>query len=113
MKTPTGKDCPYFFGDYFRGRSIEECRLIGKNPPPQNWTRDLCKNCPVPVITLANACPNITLRPTIKSGFLGFSRRVVISAWCSKSQSDVKIPEVGCGLCHPLDPFINHEQQVK
>lgn len=107
MKTPAGQECPYFFGDYYRGRSNEECRLIGKNPPPQNWTRDLCTTCPVPGITRANACPNMILTPTIKKGFLGLKRKVTISAWCTKSNSDVKVPEVGCGICHPIDSFVN------
>jgi len=28
MKTPAGKDCKYFYGDYYRGRDLEECNLL-------------------------------------------------------------------------------------
>ena len=59
MRTPAGKECPYFFGDYYRGRNIEKCNLIGEADPPRNWKPDLCKNCPVPAILLANGCKNL------------------------------------------------------
>ena len=29
MKTPAGKECKYFYGNYYRGAHQEECRLIG------------------------------------------------------------------------------------
>jgi hypothetical protein len=28
MRTPAGTECKYFYGDYYRGRSQEECRLL-------------------------------------------------------------------------------------
>ena len=28
MRTPAGKECRYFYGNYHRGRGIEECRLL-------------------------------------------------------------------------------------
>ena len=28
MKTPAGKECKFFYGDYYRGRQHEECRLL-------------------------------------------------------------------------------------
>jgi hypothetical protein len=60
MRTPFGSECPFFYGNYFRGKSDEECRLIGNRPPPDNWTPDLCKSCPVPAILRANACKNMS-----------------------------------------------------
>ena len=54
MRTPAGKDCTFFFGDYHRGRNEEECRLLKSND--LEWTPDLCSNCPLPEIQLANAC---------------------------------------------------------
>jgi hypothetical protein len=102
MKTPYGIECPFFYGDYYRGKDHEECRLIGVHSSPNNWTRDLCKNCPVPSIKRANACPTLILTPRIQKGFFGLKRQVKITAFCSKSQTTVKEPEVGCGICHPL-----------
>lgn len=104
MRTPAGTECKYFFGDYFRGKNHEECRLIGNAVPPHHWTPDLCQKCPVPRILLANSCPNMILSAQVKRAFLGIKRQVVVSAYCTKSQTDVKEPEVGCGQCHPLPP---------
>ncbi len=102
MRTPAGVECPYFFGDYFRGRNREECRLIGKQPPPHHWTPDLCKTCPVPAITRANACPHMQLKASVTRGFLFLKRQVKVTAYCTKSQQNVAEPAVGCGQCHPL-----------
>jgi len=102
MRTPFGNECPFFYGDYYRGKHQEECRLIGIQPPPNKWTPDLCKTCPVPAIKLANACPNMVLTPHIQKGMRVLKRKVKVTAYCTKSQSDVKEPKVGCGICHPL-----------
>lgn len=103
MRTPNGIECVYFYGNYFRGKSEEECRLIGRQKAPKNWTPDLCLACPVPGILRANACKNLSFTPTIgKKWFLG-KRRVSVVAFCSKSNTIVRTPQVGCGLCHPLE----------
>lgn len=102
MRTPYGNECPYFYGDYFRGKSKEECRLIGNQPSPGNWTRDLCKSCPVPSILRANACTNMSLTPKISRKLLLGKREVKVEAFCSKAQALVKEPHVGCGFCHSL-----------
>ena len=101
MRTPAGRECKYFYGNYFRGHHQEECRLIGNPPPPHNWTPDLCKTCPVPGIQLANACPNLILHGEVDLGFLRLKHRVKISAYCQKSKQNVAEPEIGCGQCHP------------
>ncbi len=102
MRTPFGTECPYFYGDYYRGKSQEECRLIGILPSPGNWTRDLCKTCPVPSIHRANACENMSLTAKISRKFPLGKRSVQITAYCSKVQGFVKEPKVGCGFCHSL-----------
>ncbi len=104
MRTKFGFDCPYFFGDYYRGRNQEECRLL-KGASAGRWTPDLCKTCPVPGIVRANSCPNIVLSAEIGRGLLGLKRQVKVEAYCTKSNSTVAEPEVGCGECHPL-PFL-------
>src|SRR5262245_45913125 len=103
MKTPFGKECPYFYGDYFRGRNVEECRLL--SAAGQDWSRELCKFCPVPDISRANACEFMKLNPRVtRSLSAAFMRRVQINAYCEKSKKKVSEPHVGCGECHEL-PF--------
>lgn len=103
MRTPFGAECPYFYGDYHRGRNLEECRLIGNQPPPQNWTADLCGTCPVPAIKRANACEHMQLTAVIKKRFGLFKRYVTVTAYCQKSETQVTQPHIGCGQCHPLE----------
>ncbi|MBI4926633.1 MAG: hypothetical protein HY835_02630 [Anaerolineae bacterium] len=111
MRTPAGVECPYFYGNYFRGRSEEECRLIGPKAPPGNWTPNLCKNCPVPAIARANACENMVLTAQVRSNLFGLIRRVDVQAYCTLSKTDVKEPQIGCGQCHPLpDEFTLKDQ---
>ena len=103
MKTPFGKECPYFYGDYFRGRNVEECRLL--RAAGQEWSRDLCKFCPVPDIARANACEFMQLNAKVTRPFsAAFLRRVQVNAYCEKSKKKVSEPHVGCGECHTL-PF--------
>ncbi len=104
MKTPAGTECPYFYGNYFRGRSQEECRLIGYQPPPHHWSPNLCKSCPVPAIQRHNACPNMVLEAEVQNNLFGLFRRVKVSAHCTLSQGPVADPHIGCGQCHPLPP---------
>ncbi len=106
MRTPFGFDCPHFYGDYYRGRSREECRLI-VNTASQQWKVELCKSCPVPAITRSNNCENMSLYATIKKGFLS-KPHVEVTAYCSKSQSEVKVPALGCELCHQDLPLIKN-----
>jgi hypothetical protein len=98
MKTPAGTECKYFYGDYYRGRDHEECRLVGAS-----WKRDLCRSCPVPSIILANACEFMTLNAEVgRSLATGFQRRVRVTAFCAKTQRTGFDPHIGCGECHPL-----------
>jgi hypothetical protein len=104
MRTPAGIDCKFFYGNYFRGRKQEECRLIGNAPAPHHWTPDLCAKCPVPEILRANACEHMELRAQAQRSLLGLIKKVEVTAYCHMSQQTVAEPEVGCGLCHPLPP---------
>ncbi len=97
----TGKECPYFYGDYFRGRRFEECRLLGKSNPP--WEVKLCKACPVPGIRLANACPNMILTAEVVSTLFRFGKKVKVDAYCTKTHQVVKNPYTGCGKCHSIE----------
>ncbi len=100
MRTPAGFECRYFYGNYFRGRNVEECRLV-----THDWTPKLCNTCPVPAILRANACPNLVLEGRVERRLLGFSKQVKVTAYCTKTASPVKEPAIGCGQCHPLPPL--------
>ena len=103
MKTPAGTECKYFYGDYFRGRNIEECRLL--KAAQERWTPDLCRSCPVPGILQANACEFLQLRGHVGRPIgAALQRRVQVSAYCEKVDRSVQEPKIGCGECHPLPP---------
>jgi len=102
MKTPYGIECAYFYGDYYRGKNVEECRLIGHQAPPHDWRVSVCKKCPVPDILRANSCSNMVLKGKIQSFAFGLNRHIEISAYCTKAGKPVAEPHVGCGICHPI-----------
>jgi len=111
MRTPAGRECPYFYGDYYRGRSHEECRLLKAADSPQDWNAELCETCPVPNIARANSCQKMRLSARVtRSVFDVFQRRVHISAFCEKTQRKVKNPEIGCGECHRLPPIFEGKE---
>ena len=99
MVTPAGKECRFYYQDYFRGRSEQECRLIKANPRSPNWQPKDCAACPVPDILKANSDPNLVLEATVKPGFLGLNRHVSVYAFCSRHLIDVDKPEAGCPKC--------------
>lgn len=109
MITPAGKECTFFYGDYFRGRENEECRLL--EPAGLEWTPVLCNTCPMPEIFQANGCENMRFSPEIKKPLFFMKPQVIISTSCVKCECEVEEPEIGCGLCHPdlsftlLDPI--------
>jgi hypothetical protein len=104
MRTPAGKECAYFFGDYYRGRQREECRLLASASPPLHWRREMCTTCPVPDILRANACPHMDLIPRLERPFPFIRQEVRVSTTCSRSGRTGFDPHIGCGQCHPLPP---------
>jgi hypothetical protein len=111
MRTPAGFECPFFYGNYFRGRSHEECRLIGDAAPPRNWTPKLCNSCPIPGIIRANSCPNIVFEADVQQMLFGLKKQVKIKAFCRVSQKYVDEPEIGCGQCHPIPPVFMEKSE--
>ena len=99
MITPYGQECKYYYQDFHRGRSTQECRLLRHRPQEEQWGPSLCKNCPVPSILRANACPNMVLAGRIVRRFF-FWRGVEVSASCLETMEEVENPYVGCGRCH-------------
>jgi hypothetical protein len=103
MKTPAGSECKYFYGDYYRGRNHEECRLLGAE-----WTPKLCATCPVPGIDRANACEYMQLRAQVARPLgAAFQRRVQVSTFCVKTERSGFDPHIGCGECHPVPPVFD------
>lgn len=102
MKTPAGKECRFFYGDYYRGRKNEECRLLDSAAPPLPWKPDLCKDCPVPDILLANACPHLQLQPSLARPFPFIHQQVRVQPYCTQTRRSGFDPHIGCGECHPL-----------
>jgi len=102
MRTPAGKECRFFYGDYFRGRDREECRLLLSASPPLPWKPSLCTTCPVPEILLANACQNLELIPRLARPFPFLTQGVNVQSFCGKTRRSGFDPHIGCGECHPL-----------
>jgi hypothetical protein len=102
MQTPFGKECKFFYGDYYRGKNHEECRLLTPAVSAQKWKSTLCKSCPVPNILQANSCQFMNLKGRVSDGILGVGKSMKISAYCEKCQCAVKEPQIGCGMCHPI-----------
>ncbi len=100
MQTPAGKSCKFYYEDYFRGTSTQECRLIERNPKGGKWKPSLCKSCPVPDILRQNACPNLALEASVEKSFFGLREGVKVFAVCTQKLTEVKEPAVGCGDCH-------------
>lgn len=98
MRTPAGVDCRHFYGDYFRGRNVETCRLLQANG--EKWEPRLCQACPVPGILMANACGKLRLKARVRRSVRSvFARRVHIEALCDATGAKVAEPYVGCGSC--------------
>lgn len=95
MKTPAGKECKHYYEDFHRGRNIQECRLVKRNPDSKSWHPNDCEKCPVPDILLANADPDMELTLTISSGFLGFGRQYAVTAKSLRDGTPIEDPYIG------------------
>jgi hypothetical protein len=99
MRTPAGTECRYYYEDFYRGRSTQECRLLRQSPGSLPWEPRVCGRCPVPAILRANGCLHMVLHARLVRRWL--RRRVVVEAHCTLHQVAVEDPYVGCGHCHP------------
>ncbi len=104
MRTPAGTECPFFYGDYYRGRNREECRLLPGPGAEKRWSRDLCKTCPIPEIARANSCEFQELDLRVKRSLLGQRRATLLGVHCHKCECQVADPHIGCGQCHAALP---------
>ncbi len=99
MKTPYGKECKFFYADYYRGREDQNCRLLERNPDSDPWFPALCQNCPVPDILAANGNPNLRLRAWVGKGFLGITKKVQVEAVCGLHGVEILDSKKGCDQC--------------
>jgi hypothetical protein len=95
MINPAGKECRHYYQDFHRGRDLQECRLVKRNPNSESWHPNDCSKCPVADILLANADPDMELTVTIKKGFLGFGRKVEVTAKSLRDGTAIADPFVG------------------
>jgi hypothetical protein len=103
MRTPDGRECAFYYEDYFRGRSVQECR-IPKGERSAHWRPQDCAKCPVPEVLRANASPYLRLTLTIKQTLLGFSRKMAVHAWCERHDIPIPDPYTGCPGCNDERP---------
>jgi hypothetical protein len=95
---PKPVDCPYFFGDYHRGRDIEKCRLIERNREnTRPWRRPLCDTCPVPGIVRNTTCKHLALEGSVVRKMLVMDR-VEVYAICTEHVLELKDPN-HCPQC--------------
>lgn len=95
MITPNGKSCKHYYQDFHRGRNVQECRLVRSNPDSADWHTTDCARCVVPDILMANADPDMELTLTIKKGFLGFGRKLELTARDRRDGTVIENPYVG------------------
>jgi hypothetical protein len=91
-------DCPYFYGDYHRGRDEERCRLIERNRENRHpWRRALCDSCPVPGILRSSTCRHLALEASVGRRLLLIDR-VEVYAICTEHILELPDPR-HCPQC--------------
>ena len=98
MSTYKPVNCRYFYGDYFRGKEKETCRLLESSPGNRTaWKRKLCDTCPVPELLLTSSCRDLLLEGKVTKSFL--RERVAVSfAVCATHMLDLDDP-AHCPQC--------------
>ena len=104
MINPAGQECRFYYQDFHRGRSEQECRLIESNPESADWRESDCSICAAPEILRANNSPDLVLQAMVKKGILGMNRHVKVTASCSRHLIEVPKPHVGCPKCAKEKP---------
>ncbi len=90
--------CRYFFGDYHRGKNVEECRLLAASPNNTiAWRRAHCDSCPVPETLIASNCRDLALEAEVKRRFL-VERVNITFAVCLKHMEELADP-LYCPKC--------------
>jgi hypothetical protein len=91
-------NCRYFYGDYFRGKEKEECRLLESSPNNRRqWRRGLCNSCPVPEIVITSNSRDLVLEAAIERKFLREQVEVTFAV-CAKHLLELSDPRY-CPQC--------------
>lgn len=91
-------NCKYFYGDYFRGKNKEECRLLDANPNNSRpWRRSLCERCPVPAIVMETNSRDLRLEAEVRRSFLR-DKVTVTFAICAHHMVELEDP-TRCSQC--------------
>ena len=112
MITPVGRECRFYYENFHRGASDQECRLVDANINSPDWRPTDCKSCPVPDILKSNSDPNLVLEATVKTGFLGMGRKVEVKAFCSRHLVSVPQPKTGCPNCNAEKPGLKELEDL-
>ncbi|MEM7129493.1 MAG: hypothetical protein AAF702_24385 [Chloroflexota bacterium] len=95
---PNPVNCRYFYGDYHRGRNVEECRLIEGSPnKTRPWKRKLCDSCPVPELIIVSNSRDLILEAEVQRSFLR-ENVVVTFAVCGKHMVELEDGK-NCPVC--------------
>jgi hypothetical protein len=91
-------NCRYFYGDYFRGKNVEACRLLEASPDNQiPWKRKHCDTCPVPEVLIASNTRSLELEAAVRRRLL--RERVEITfAVCTRHMEELHDP-LRCPQC--------------
>lgn len=96
MKKPV--NCRYFYGDYFRGKNKEECRLLASNPAnAHTWKRSYCDSCPIPEILIVSNSRDLALEAAVSKRFLRGQVEVTFAV-CTKHMLELDDPRY-CPKC--------------
>jgi hypothetical protein len=91
-------NCLYFYGDYFRGKEKEECRLLAASPNNERaWKRGHCNSCPVPGILIASNSRELALEAKVERKFLREQVEVTFAV-CTKHMLELTDP-LFCPQC--------------
>jgi len=91
-------NCRYFYGDYHRGKNVEDCRLLARNSDNERpWRRKLCDTCPIPELIITSQCRHLELEAEVKRHFLR-EQVVVTFAMCTKHLIELDDPNY-CPQC--------------
>jgi hypothetical protein len=86
---PKPVNCRYFYGDYFRGKEVEECRLLAANAKNQRpWRRSLCDSCPVPEVVISSNCRHLLLEAEVGRAWLRDRVQITFAA-CQKHMQEL------------------------
>ena len=94
MRTPDGRQCDFYYEDFYRGADVQECRAP-RDPRSAAWSPDLCAKCTVPAILLANGSPWLELTVRFRRIPL-LGARVGVGARCTKHDLVIDDPYTGC-----------------